>query len=44
MKKKIYTKPQTETIYLRGPVVMLGGSNTVKDYENGDEIIIGDSE
>lgn len=42
MKKKRYTKPQTETILLRGPVVMLGGSNTVQEFGNGGDVLIGD--
>lgn len=44
MKKKRYTKPQTETILLRGPVVMLNGSNQVNNYEDGGDFTIGDDD
>ena len=44
MKKKNYIKPQTETINLRGPVVMLNGSNTVNEFDNGGDYIIGDED
>lgn len=44
MKKKAYTKPETRTVLYGGPVVMLGGSNTVNPYDNGGEIIIGDDD
>ena len=41
MKKK-YIPPQSRTVLLPSPVVMLTGSNSVKDYNNGDDIVIGD--
>ena len=44
MKKKRYTKPQTQAVIFHAPVVMLGGSNQVNDYQNGSDIIIGDSD
>ena len=40
---KIYEKPQTHTVVLRGPMLMLSGSNTVNDYNRSD-IRIGDEE
>jgi hypothetical protein len=44
MKKK-YVKPQTETIILRSPVVMLESSSVgVNNYSNGGDINIGDSD
>ncbi len=43
MKKK-YQKPTSHTIHFRGPVVMLGGSNTVNEYGNGGNIQIGDAD
>lgn len=44
MKKKIYMKPQAEVVFLRGPVVMLEGSNEVSSFNKGDDIYIGDEE
>ena len=45
MKKK-YIPPQSRTVILPSPVMMLGGSNTVNGYinENDDNIVIGDSD
>jgi len=43
MKKK-YNNPQTRIVVLRGPVLMLRGSNTVNDYNHGNDIGIGDEE
>lgn len=43
MKKK-YIPPQSRTVLLPSPVLMLGGSNTVYGYENDDDIVIGDSD
>ena len=40
---KIYEKPQTRTVILHGPMLMLSGSNTVKDYNRSD-IRIGDED
>jgi hypothetical protein len=44
MKKKIYSTPQTKTVHLRGPVVMLEGSNEVSSFNNGNDIYIGDED
>jgi len=44
MKKKTYMKPQTCIVLLRGPLVMLSGSNNVIDYDDGYDIIIGDED
>jgi len=41
---KIYEKPHTYTVVLRGPMLMLSGSNTVNDYNHGSDIRIGDEE
>ena len=45
MKKK-YITPQMQTVLFRAPVVMLGGSNTVNDFNNynNNNIIIGDGD
>ena len=43
MKKK-YIPPQSRTILLPSPVVMLSGSNTVNGYVNDNDIVIGDSD
>ncbi len=43
MKKK-YITPQMQTVLFRAPVVMLEGSNTVNDFNNGGNIYIGDSD
>lgn len=43
--KKQYSKPQTHSIKLTGPALMLGGSQTtVNEYYSGDDIQIGDSD
>ena len=43
MKKKIYTKPQTDTVSLRGPIVMMETSTAnVNNYDKGEDIMIGD--
>lgn len=44
MKKKIYSTPQTKTVHLRGPVVMLEGSNDVRGFDPGKDIYIGDED
>ena len=41
MKKK-YIPPQSRTVLLPSPVVMLSGSNTVNGYVNDEDIVIGD--
>ena len=44
MKKK-YQKPTFHTIHFRGPVVLtLAGSNTVNEYVNESDLLIGDSD
>ena len=43
MKKK-YNTPQTRTVVLRGPVLMLGGSVAVNEYRRGSNISVGDEE
>jgi hypothetical protein len=42
--KKSYITPKTCTIPLKGPVLMLEGSQTVGDYKNGDNIFVGDED
>lgn len=44
MKKKTYTKPEVRTVLYSGPVVMLGGSNTVNEYQEGGIITVGDTD
>ena len=44
MKKNTYIKPKTYTVLLRGPVVMLEGSNEVSSFNNGNDIYIGDKD
>lgn len=43
MRKK-YEKPNLCTMLLRGPILMLGGSNTVKGYNTGGDINVGDKD
>ena len=43
MKKK-YIPPQSRTVLLPSPVLMLGGSNTVSGYVNDEDIFIGDTD
>lgn len=42
--KKTYESPRTRTILLHGPALMLGGSNTVNDYNRSSDIIVGDED
>ena len=42
--KKTYKRPQTRAVALRGPVLMLSGSDTVKEYRHGNDITIGDTD
>lgn len=42
--KKSYITPKTSTIRLKGPVVMLGGSNEVNNFNDGGSINVGDEE
>lgn len=44
MKKNTYIKPKTYTVLLRGPVVMLKGSNDVRGFDTGEDIYIGDED
>ena len=44
MKKNTYIKPKTYTVLLRGPVVMLEGSNAVRGFDTGEDIYIGDED
>jgi len=43
MKKK-YIPPQSRTILLPSPVVMLSGSNTVSEYGDSYDVMIGDND
>lgn len=43
-RKKTYRRPQTRSIALQGPVLMLGGSDTVNEYCRGKDISVGDEE
>lgn len=42
--KKTYEKPQILIVPLRRPVLMLGGSHTVNDYDRSGDIIVGDED
>lgn len=42
--KKTYRKPQTCTVLLNGPLLMLGGSTQVNSYKDGGDINVGDSD
>lgn len=42
--KKTYVKPQMCTILLHSHPLMLGGSNTVNDYNRGNDITVGDED
>ena len=42
--KKTYIKPKIETVIVIGPRVLLGGSNQVNNYNNGDDVFIGDED
>jgi len=42
--KKTYIKPKIETFVVIGPRVLLSGSNTVNEFDNGDDILIGDND
>lgn len=44
MKKRNYIKPQSNVIVLHGPTLMISGSNTVNNYNQGSDIIIGDED
>ena len=40
--KKTYQHPQIHIVALHGPVVMLGGSQQVKEYRKENDFFIGD--
>lgn len=40
--KKTYINPKIETFVVIGPRVLLSGSNTVNDFDDGGNINIGD--
>ena len=42
--KKTYEKPKMRTVLLRGPVLMLSGSNTVNEYNRGSDFYVGDED
>ena len=46
MKKKTYITPKMKAVALRGPRLMLGGSDNVRNYKRGDKynINIGDED
>ena len=43
-RKKTYRRPQTRSIALQGPRLMLTGSVEVNDYGRGSDISIGDTD
>ena len=44
MEKRNYIKPQVYTVLLHGPIVMTNGSNSVRGFQNGGIINIGDED
>lgn len=42
--KKSYITPQTNTVPLKGPVLMVEGSNAVNNYGKEESFTIGDSD
>ena len=44
MKKKTYIQPKMKAVAFRGPRMMIRGSNTMREYRRGDDIIIGDKD
>lgn len=42
--KKTYEKPKMRTVLLRGPVLMLSGSNQVNEYNRGSDFYVGDED
>mgnify|MGYP006989051790 CR=1 FL=1 len=43
MRKK-YESPKARVILLHGPALMLGGSNSVNDYNRGSDFTVGDTD
>lgn len=44
MEKRNYIKPQVYTVLFHGPIVMTNGSNSVRGFQNGGIINIGDTD
>ena len=42
--KKTYQNPQVDIVILRGPALMLSGSETVNEYQKGADFSIGDTD
>ena len=42
--KKLYITPKTCAVPLKGPVLMVQGSQEVNDYKNEDSFTIGDND
>lgn len=42
--KKNYETPQARIILLHTPALLLGGSNSVNDYNQGSDITVGDTD
>lgn len=43
-RKRIYIKPLSHIVLLHGSIVMLGGSDTVENMDQGDTYVIGDED
>lgn len=43
-RKRIYIKPLSHIVLLHGSIVMLGGSDTVENMDQGDTYVIGDKD
>lgn len=43
-RKKTYRRPQTRSIALQGPRLMLTGSDAVNEYRHGNDISVGDTD
>ena len=43
-RKKTYRRPQTRSIALQGPRLMLTASVAVKEYRRGNDISVGDTD
>ena len=42
--KKTYDRPQARTFLLQSSTLMLGTSNTVNNYKQGNDITVGDTD
>ena len=42
--KKTYDRPHTRTLLLHSSALMLSTSNTVNEYKQGSDIIVGDTD